>query len=205
MRKTGILRLGVPFIFIFVLAIALQATGMASSMEAVWPEASGTNVQTNGKLVIDASNMDLGYVMVRAAEASKHAFKIRVAYGKNQLAYDLNSNGEFETFPLQLGSGKYEIALFENVKGNKYSAEGKVNLDVHLVDENAAYLVPNQYVDYELWTSAVQKSDELCADAAPADAFKAVSNFIADEFQYDFARAKKGSSGQLPDIEFLAR
>ena len=96
MRKTGILRLGVPFIFIFVLAIALQATGMASSMEAVWPEASGTNVQTNGKLVIDASNMDLGYVMVRASAPTKHPMKVTVSRGKWRLIYDLNSDAEFD-------------------------------------------------------------------------------------------------------------
>ena len=201
MRKYHILRLGVLLLVAVFLAAGLT-TAFASSMEAVWPEAPGFNVQTDGKLVIDCSNMDKGYVMVRVSEASKHAFKIRVGFGKGQLSYDLNSNGDYETFPLQLGSGKYEIALFENVKGNKFSAEGKVTLNVQLNDENAAYLVPNQYVSYELWTSAVQKSDEICTNPAPSEVYKAVTGFMADEFQYDFARAKKVSSGQLPDIDY---
>ena len=202
MRKFGILRLGVLLLLVAVFLAAGLVAASASSMDAVWPEAPGFNVQTDGKLVIDCSNMDKGYVMVRVSEASKHPFKIRLSFGKGQLNYDLNSNGDFEVFPLQLGSGKYEIALFENVKGNKYSAEGKVKLSVQLNDENAAYLVPNQYVSYELWTSAVQKSDEICAGASPSEAFSAIKDFMAAEFQYDFARAKKVSPGQMPDIDY---
>lgn len=202
MRKFGVLRVGGLIILLSLIWIAFAAPGFASSMDAVWPETPGTDVQTSGKLVIDASNKELGYVMVRVSEASKHAFKIRVSFGGGQLTYDLNSSGDYEAFPLQLGSGKYEIALFENVKGTKYSSEGKVDLSVQLVDENAAYLVPNQYVDYELWTSAVQKSDELCADEAPNAVYQAVTEFMSSEFAYDFVRAKTVSSGQLPEIDY---
>ena len=202
MRKFGILRLGVPFLFVLALWIACSAPGHAAAADAVWPEALGTEVEYSGKLVLDVSNAAQGYVMARIAEPGKHAFKLRVTYDKGQLMYDLNREALFEPFPLQLGSGEYEIALFENVKGTKYSAEGKVVIDVELEDENAAYLVPNQYVNYELLTAAVQKSDELCGDAAPEDAFRIITDFIASEFAYDFVRAKTVKSGQLPDIDY---
>ena len=201
MRKFGILRAGIPVI-IMLLLLCLGAAAHASSMEAVWPTADGLSVQRDKKLEIDTSHMDQGYVMVRVAEPGKNGFKLRVVYGKGQLMYDINPEGEYETFPLQLGSGKYEIGLFENVKGTKYAAVGSVKLNAQLADENAAYLVPNQYVDYELWTSAVQKSDELCADAAPADCYRIVTEFIAKEFAYDFVRAKTISAGALPDIDY---
>ena len=202
MRKIGFLRLGGLLVFIIAVWIAFAASAGAASMDAVWPECPGIDVQSNGKLVIDASNMSKGYVMARISKESKHGFKMRVSCGKVQLNYDLNSEGGYEVFPLQMGSGKYEFSLFENVKGSKYSAEGKLNLSVNLDDENAAYLVPNQYVNYQLWTSAVQKSDELCADATPAEAYDAVTKFISSEFVYDFARAKKVAPGQLPDIDY---
>ena len=41
-----------------------------------------------------------------------------------KLTYDLNTSGDYEVFPLQLGDGSYTVELFENVSGKKYSAEG---------------------------------------------------------------------------------
>ena len=200
MLGNRLFRTGAPVLL--VLWLFLCMTAQASSMDAVWPESSGIDVRTDGKLVVDDSNMDKGYVMVRTAEPSSHALKVTVSRDSWQLIYDLNSEGEYEVFPLQQGSGQYEIALFENVKGKKFSSEGKVVLDAQMTDENAAFLVPNQYVDYELWTSAVQKSDEICAGMSPEQALEAVESFISSEFSYDFVRAKTISSGEKPDIDY---
>ena len=201
MMKRGVIKAGI--VLILVLSFVMSCIGaQASSMDAVWPESPGIDVRNDGKLVVDASHMDQGYVMVRSAEPTKHGLKVVISSGKWQLNYDLNSNGEYEAFPLQKGSGNYDVSLFENVKGNKYSSEGRVSLSVQLVNEDAPFLVPNQYVSYELWTSAVQKSDELCADQPAQKVFDAVTNFMASEFSYDFVRAKTVSSGQLPEIDY---
>ncbi|MBQ6325302.1 MAG: transglutaminase family protein [Clostridia bacterium] len=200
MRCLNLLRVG----FVFVLLTLLMGLGIAahaSSADAVWPESSGTDVQTDGKLVIDASHMDQGYVMCCVSAPTDHGLKMRVTYSGAQLTYDLDNAGDYEVFPLQLGSGKYEFALFENVKGSKYSAQGKVVLSAQLTDENAAFLVPNQYVDYVRTTNAVVKSDEICSQG---DVYNAVLNFMKSEFSYDFVRQKAiASSGQflLPEIE----
>ena len=202
MLGNRLFRTGAPVLLVLLLWLFLCVTAQASSMDAVWPESSGIDVRTDGKLVVDDSNMDKGYVMVKTAEPSSHALKVTVSRDSWQLIYDLNSEGEYEVFPLQQGSGQYEIALFENVKGKKFSSEGKVVLDAQMTDENAAFLVPNQYVDYELWTSAVQKSDEICAGLSQEQALEAVESFISSEFSYDFVRAKTISSGEKPDIDY---
>ena len=202
MLNKSVFRAGIPALLVVLLWLLGASTGYASSMDAVWPESPGTDVQADGKLVIDDSNMDKGYVMVRVSEPTGHAMKVTVTRDQWQLIYDLNSEGEYEVFPLQLGSGQYEVALFENVKGNKFSSEGKVVLNAQLSDENAAYLVPNQYVSYELWTSAVQKSDEICAGMSQDQAVQAVQDFMASEFAYDFVRAKTIGAGEKPDIDY---
>ena len=202
MLRRGILKAGVPLILLLGLWIACCAAAQASSMDAVWPESPGYDVRTDSSLVIDASNMDKGYVMVRTGQPTGHGLKIRISQGKWQLNYDLNNQGNYEAFPLQRGSGQYEIAMFENVKGNKYASAGKVNLDVRLNNEYAAFMVPNQYVSYELWTTAVQKSDEICQSSNPVEVFNAVSGFIGSEFAYDFVRAKTIPAGTLPDIDY---
>lgn len=201
MRKLMVPKIGLVLMALLLLGAAFCVTGYAKSEDAVWPEHPGIVVENNGKLVIDASHADEGYVMACVSEPTKHAMKVRVTTGKVQLMYDLVNNGEYEAFPLQMGSGKYEIALFENVKGNKYSAEGKVDLAVKLVDENAAFLVPNQYVNYNIETNAVVKSDEICDNSSQNADYTSVHDFIASEFSYDFVRASSISPGTLPEID----
>ena len=202
MHKLGFLKLGIPLLLLGALWLALAAVGCASSEDAVWPETPGTDVQTSGKLIMDCSHMADGYVMCCVSEPTNHALKIRVTFGGGQLMYDLDNTGTYEAFPLQLGSGNYEFSLFENVKGSKFSAEGKVTLSVKLNDENAAFLVPNQYVNYVRDSLTVLKSDELCGEkASKRDIYDTVCGFMADEFSYDFVRAKTISSGTLPEVD----
>ena len=212
MHKLGRGKVLVLFFALSVLCLGLVVLVLAGSDTAVWPDPSGEDVRNNGKLVIDCSHEDIGYVMVRSASQTSHGLKLRVNYadpdlkendpGKYaQLMYDINNKGDFESIPLQLGSGYYEFSLFENVKGTKYSAEGKVSLNVELEDENAAFLVPNQYVNYDPESETVKKSDELCEGLTPAECYEAVCNFMASEFSYDFVRAKTISSGTLPEVD----
>lgn len=202
MSDKKLFQAGFTALLVLLMWLLCGTAGHAASMDAVWPESPGIDVKTDGKLVIDESNMDKGYIMVKTAEPTSHAMKVTVSQGQWQLIYDLNSDAEYEVLPLQEGSGQYEVALFENVKGKKYSSEGKVVVDAQMSDRNAAFLVPNQYVNYELWTSAVQKSDEICAGMSPDEAYKAVTEFMASEFAYDFVRAKTISSGEKPDIDY---
>ena len=63
MRRFNLLRVGFVFVLLTLLLLAAGVVAYASSEDAVWPESSGTQVETDGKLVIDASHMDQGYVM----------------------------------------------------------------------------------------------------------------------------------------------
>ena len=179
MQRCRMLRWMFPMLLGLVALFALSGVCHAMSADAVWPEAPGDEVEKDGKLVVDTSHMDQGYVMCCVSAPTKHGLKIRVVNNGTQLTYNLDNEGGYEVFPLQLGSGKYEFALYENVKGTKYSAEGKIALKVQLSDENAAFLVPNQYVDYVRTTNAVLKSDEL---ASQGDIYKSVCKFMASEF-----------------------
>ena len=188
------------WVFLLLAVSALAPAVLADSAGAVWPEA-GKKEKATGKLVVDVSHMEDGYILCRVKKASKHRLKLRIAMGKETLTYDLNGKAQFEVFPLQLGSGKYTVSLFENVSGKKYSQEGKVSLTAKLTREDAAYLAPNQYVNYAAGYAAVQKSDELCAGKSEEESFRAVCDFMKSSFMYDFIRAATVGAGELPDIE----
>ena len=188
------------WVFLLLAVSALAPAALADSLGAVWPEA-GTKEKTAGKLVVDVSHMEDGYIYCRVKKANKHRMKLRIIKGGTTLTYDLNSKGENEIFPLQLGSGKYSVELFQNVSGKKYSQEGKVSLNAKLTREDAAFLIPNQYVNYGITSAAVQKSDELCAGKDEEERFRTICAFMKSSFLYDYIRAATVTAGVLPDIE----
>lgn len=198
MRRYGVLRL----IIALAAFAALWFAFSAALAQPVWPEASGEDVKKNGKLIIDVSHKEQGYVMACISSPSGKRMKLRVTHGDVKLNYDLNSDGNYEVFPLQMGSGKYVFSLFQNTKGKKYSSEGKIEFKVQLDTEFAAYLMPNQYVNYNAMTAAVQKSNELCGSKSAKENYKAIRKFMKSEFGYDFVRALMIEAGQLPDIDY---
>ena len=174
--------------------------GMAAEAKAKWPKTSSSQ-KTNGKMKLDVGNSSEGYFMAAVSSKTKHKMKLRVVKGDTTLNYDLNGDGAFEVFPFQLGSGKYEISLWENVSGKKYSAAGKVSLTVKLKAENICFLYPNQYVNYSKKTAAVAKANELCSGMGEKDAYNAIKKFISNSFTYDYVKAATIKPSVMPDLD----
>ena len=165
------------------------------------PKASGKSVKKDGKMVVDCSNISEGYIMVKAKKAGKR-LKLQISTADAKLNYDLNSNGEYEVFPLQLGNGKYQVSLFENVTGKKYAKEGSVKLSVKMKDTLSCFTYPNQYVSYDENTACVKQSLAICKGMKDqAEIYRTVCKYIKDNFVYDFMKSVTVKAGQLPDID----
>ena len=189
------------FILCAALILVACAAFMAMAIGLNLPEASGKTVKKDGKMTIDCSHMDQGYVMVKSKK-SKKKLKVQISTSGAKLNYDLNGDGEYEVFPLQFGSGKYQIALFENASGKKYAKEGTVKLNVKMPDELSCFLYPNQYVNYDDKTACVQYATEMCKDMTDqAEIYKAVCNYVTSNFVYDFIKSVTVKPGQLPQID----
>ncbi len=168
-----------------------------------WPGLVGDQVESRGGLTLDISNAAAGYVMARGEESNKR-LKLRVSKGGSTLTYDINTSGDYETIPLQMGSGSYDFELFRNVEGKKYAADGSVSFEVELINEYASFLLPNQYVNYNEYSEAVRISDEICAGLeTDAEKLEAVRNYVVNNFSYDFNKAATIKSGTLPSIDEL--
>lgn len=198
MRRTGKL-IAVAATLAAIITLLLIALSAAADTP-VWPK-TGSEVKTNGKMKLDISYTSDGYFMAAVSSKNKHKLKLRVAKDGETLTYDLNSNGDYEVFPLQLGSGKYEVSLYENVSGKKYSQEGKASISVKLSSNVIPFLGPNQYVNYTKASEAVAKAAELCAGKDTKAAYDAVCNFMKTSFVYDYVKAVSVKAGTLPDID----
>ena len=190
------------FIPVFIALLTATVLVCLSLAEVLMPEATGKTVKKNGKMTIDCSNMSQGYIMVKAKKTKKK-LKVRIKSGDNSLNYDLNSSGEYEVFPLQFGNAKYQIALYENVSGKKYSEEGKVSLNVKMDNELSCFLYPNQYVNYTAETEAVVTAGKLCDGMTDQKKiYKAVCDYMTGgNFVYDFVKSVSVKAGVLPDID----
>ncbi len=196
-RKSGPAKIYAAILVCFLLLVFASA----ALAEARWPADPGSSIKSNGQLKIDVSYTGDGYFWAAIQKSSSKKMKLRVKHNKQTLTYNLNNKAQYETFPLQMGDGKYEISLYENISGKKYSAAGKISIKVKLSDPEGCFYYPNQFVNYKPETDAVAKSDELCAGKTGAEAYEAIHTYVVQNYRYDFIRALKIQAGELPDID----
>ena len=182
--------------------IALAETPVVLQ-ELLMPEASGTLVKKNSKAMIDYSNTQDGYVMVSYTANTTKRLKVQVKGAGTTYTYNL-AQGEWTTFPLSEGDGNYQITVYENISGNKYSTVLSLSCKVKLADEFAPFLRPNQHVNYSASSKTVAKAQELTKDLAdPLKKVEAVYNYVVKNVRYDRMKAATVQSGYLPVLDTI--
>jgi transglutaminase-like putative cysteine protease len=190
-----------------VLCAALLAvpfiTRAAAEQAAHFPAPSNDAKRTfeKGGATIDYGNASQGYILVKHSPTSKR-LKVRITLGKGTYTYDLNGQGAYEVFPLQMGDGKYKVQLFQEARGGQYAALASKSFEAALETPTIVYLYPNQFVNYNAGSATVAKSMELCQGLeADADKVKAVFDFCRKNIIYHFERARSYKPGYLPDLD----
>ncbi len=188
---------------IFAMLVLVVCTFVFSLSEVLMPVASGKKVLKADKLTVDASNADQGYIMVKGPK-TKTRLKVTVEITGTKLQYDLNGEGEYEVFPLQLGRTNYTVSLWRQVEGKKYGKIGQVKVAAKMEDELSCFLYPNQYGNYTKNSPCVKEAAEICKGLeTEKEKFEAIWKYVVKNFQYDYIKSVTvaGSSGLLPDIE----
>ena len=166
----------------------------------ITPKFKSANIR-NGALLIDSHGSDDGYIFAASGTKTDKKLKLRIAKDQKLLNYDLNNTGEYDIFPLQLGNGRYQIILYENVLGKEYKSIGSASLYAKLKSDNAPFLIPNQYVNYDESSDFVKVADALCDGIGKAESFYKICNYIKTHFQYDYVKAVTVKAGVLPNIK----
>lgn len=158
-------------------------------------------IYSKGGTEINYGNSSEGYIMVKR-KAGKKRLKLKITQGSDTYQYDLNNEGRYEVFPLQLGNGTYKIQLYEQIKGTSYSTLQKKSIDVKLSSKNVPFLYPNQYVMYDETSACVAKSYELCANlTTDKEKFETIYEYVSTKITYHYIRAMSVKAGYLPDID----
>ena len=181
-------------------AVVIEATE-AALPDILEPVASGELVMENDKVIIDYSNTEDGYTMVRFLADTQRRLKVQVKGATTTYTYNLPKE-EWAVFPLSDGNGTYQFKVFENVTGSSYSLVGAAEQDVVLADEFAPFLRPNQFVDYSASSKAVEIAWELTKEIDhPLEKVEVIYNFVVTELTYDMEKARTVKSGYIPVLD----
>lgn len=171
-----------------------------AAVAALYPEVSDDGVYAKGGVTLNAGNASEGYVMIK--RESEKEQRVRIGQGKKTFTYHLRSDGEYEVFPLQLGSGKYDIRVYEQVKGTQYAQVYSKTLSAKMEDENKTFLYPNQYVWYTPQSKAVALAKQVCEGASTdSEKLTAVYTYITKHVSYDYIKMATVQPGYMPDVD----
>lgn len=160
------------------------------------PIASEISTFKNNKLIIDYSNANQGYVMVKYSGENS---KVKVQVTKDTTyTYDVLNKNNYETFPLSEGNGNYSIKVFENISGNQYAQAGSQNINVALENEFNTFLYPSQYVNFRDNSQSTVLSNSLKGENVISTVTN-VYNYVVDNISYDNAKANSVQSGYIPN------
>ena len=150
---------------------------------------------------LNDSKLSAGSIGVQYQADSGARVKVMVTKDGTSYTYDLKNNGTEESFPLQLGSGTYKIAVLENTTGNKYKSVYSATKDVVLADANAVYLNSTQNVNWAAAPEVVAKAKELTAGLNTDEAkVKAIYDYIIGSVTYDYELAANVATGYIPNL-----
>lgn len=176
-------------------------TPQAAIPDILEPVASGKLVAQNDYAVIDYSNTQDGYIMVRFTAETSNKLKTQIIGTTTTYTYNLYP-GEWTVFPLSDGNGHYQFKVFQNVTGSQYALILAEDCEVVLSDEFAPFLRPNQYVNYSASSIAVEKAAQLTAQITnPLEKVAAIYNYIVKTLSYDEQRAATVQSGYIPNLD----
>jgi hypothetical protein len=167
------------------------------------PTAAGVNVRRVDNAEIDYSNIRYGYVMARFTGNTTNTVMVLI-YGPLNVRYQyfLNTNGDWEVFPLSEGSGEYRVSIHERVDGSRFSTVVRATFTAEMENEFAPFLRPNQFVNFSRESSAVRKAALLVYNSeTDLDKVVAVYNFVIENIEYDEYLARNVRSNFIPDLE----
>ena len=163
--------------------------------------ASGEATAQCEDAIIDYSHTEDGYVMVRFLSATDRRLKVLVKGPTTTYNYNLVPK-QWTVFPLSDGNGDYQIGIYKNIEGSRYSTVMTATFQVQLVDEFAPFLRPNQYVDYSIGSKTVATGFDITENIEdPLMKVAAVYNYVVSHLEYDIQKAQTVQSGYLPVLD----
>jgi hypothetical protein len=197
-------------ILVFSCAVVMFLPVIASAADAT---ADNTQIVAGRKSEIDVTHANDAFIIIRSTQENLNALRVQITYtqpGEAQpivYTYNLDNEGNWETYTLQSGNGEYTVRVLENVEGTRFAVIQTVSIAVEYTSEFAPFLVSSQHVNFVDSVSAIPKAEELAGNArTDMERLEAIFGFIVGNISYDNEKATAVTTGEirnyLPDIDY---
>lgn len=168
----------------------------------ILPSADGKETLRTENLLIDISNLELGYMMVRYTGNAAKLFVQLVGPDQTEYKYFLEPSEDYVTIPLTTGNGEYYLCAYENVGNDQYSPILSQVLSLELKNEFGPFLCSNQYVNFTMEDAAILLAQEMTDDlSGDLEKVQEIYHWVIRNIEYDYDKAVNVSIGYLPDID----
>lgn len=161
------------------------------------------NMPKTGNSLISGDNAEADYSYASEGyisaiySGSASAAKLRITCGEIRYDHDLTP-GKREFFPL-MGSGSYDVKIYEQVSGNKYAPLAEGTFEANISSSVSTYLYPNKYVDFDGSSACVKKAAEVCAGITDdVEKIAEIFSYVTKNISYDKTLAVSVQSGYVP-------
>lgn len=174
----------------------------------------GTTAAAASVIDINHDQSTKGYVSVKFDTGSVKKTKLQVAKGDGVYYYNLHTSPRYENYPLQMGSGGYNVNIYENTTGTKYKKIKGSAFDANVTDTNAVYLNSIQEISFAPEDEVVKLAVQLKADAlqkkktttgnvnatlTDRELMELYYNYVVTNITYDYAKISTLNYDYLPD------
>lgn len=170
-------------------------SGISYAMDLEEPDYS-----TNGHF--DTSKLQNGLLLVKYTSNEGKKIKLTIEKDTSKYIYNLMAVGGIESFPLQLGDGKYKVCLLENMKDNTYIFLETHVFEVDISDDNSVFLNSVQNINWSCSEKVINKAKEITKNLkTDSEKIKAIHKYLIKNYKYDYDKLNNLPSTYLPNLE----
>lgn len=165
-----------------------------------------TNTAPANKGDFDNSRVRDGTVGARYIPTAEKRVKTRVQRDEEKYDYDLFGRLNFEYFPLQLGNGKCQVYIYENIEGTRYRVARSQSIDVNIENPLRVFLASIQTVNWNRDMEAVKKANQLTEGLkTDREKIEAIYRYMVENISYDYEKINNIPATYVPDIDEILR
>ncbi len=202
-------------LFVLILSLSAIMPQVALAEVGTLMSVPGTEQSSAVGNGIDTSTSQLGYITIQYSDGTSAAMRAGVCFNGGSWSYYSYEMGKTKKLELKGGSGSYSVALYKKVSGNYVSvASASFTAVISGTAPTGSafggfagtagasaypqYLGSVSEISFSANDSVCKKAAALCKGQKGDQAkIRAIYNYIARNFKYDYDFAGKVISGQI--------
>ena len=159
-----------------------------------------------GQVQFSKDYLSKGIIGIKYKSSDNKKTKVLIQFGDKKYQYNIKSDDKIHYFPLQLGNGEYQVGVYENVEGTKYSAVASEKVNVKLDDSSKVFLNSIQLIEWSEKMNTVSLAKELTKNkTTDKEKIEVCYQYMVQQFKYDFDKLKNLQYDYIPVVDDVVK